>query len=154
MCEIIKQLLELSDNIEYLDAFKEARIEFSKLKNVERTSLKELFDREVARLIRLDLEVKQCVITIDSVDTDMNQIVEQTSEASTPCGSQSSQSSSLDDSNEKDFWWPQRGNKVLGQTTPMWSDYKLIASEYLQYMSNKHSFAIYIHNLSIDYFLK
>ena len=89
MCEIIKQLLELSDNIEYLDAFKEARIEFSKLKNVERTSLKEIFDGEVARLIRFDLEVKQCVITIDSVDTDMNQIVEQTSEVSTPCGSQS-----------------------------------------------------------------
>ena len=72
MCEIIKQLLELSDNIDYLDDFKEALFEFSKLKNVELTSLKELFDGEVARLIRFDLEVKQCVITIDSIDTDMN----------------------------------------------------------------------------------
>ena len=68
MCEIIKQLLELSDDIQYLNAFIEARSEFSKLKNVERTSLKELFNGEVARVIRFDLEVKLCVITIDSVD--------------------------------------------------------------------------------------
>ena len=96
----------------------------------------EELSRELNRLI------DQKWANISDESPNESKIVTMTKSCEQPlCGqSSSSQSSNLNDCNEKNFWWPQRGKKILGQTQPLWSDYKLIASEYLQYMSNYRSF--------------